>query len=75
MSTQFIDFGQQIAKKENKINELTDELSVRPNRYQIEESIKLRSGFEAVREQCLECLTQYESIKSKFDISLPAKKC
>ena len=74
LSTHFIDFGQQISQKEKKISELTEKLSARPNRNQIEESLKMKSELEEVKQQCSEYLTQYEGIKSEFDLSISSRE-
>ena len=74
LSTQFIEFGQQLTQKEKKITELTEKLSSRPNKSQIEENLKLKSEIEEINQKYSANLTEYQSMKEEIQLSVNSRE-
>lgn len=74
LSTQFIEFSQQLTIKEKKINELTEKLSSRPNKSQIEDNMKLRTDLEDVSMQNKDLLTKFDTMKEEFELSVNSRR-
>ena len=70
LSTQFIEFGHSISQKEKKITELTEKLSTRPNKNQIEENLKLKAEVEDFKEKLLESHENYSKLTAEYRLSV-----
>ena len=60
--------------KEKKITELTEKLSSRPNKSQIEENLKLKSEIEEINQKYSANLTEYQSMKEEIQLSVNSRE-
>lgn len=74
LSTQFIEFSQQLILKEKKINELTEKLSTRPNKTQIEENLRLKVDLDDFSSQNKDLLFKYDQMKEEFELSVNSRR-
>ena len=73
LSTQFIEFSQQIVHKDKKINELTEKLSARTSKTQIEENLKLKTDLDDSAYKNKELEEMYEKLKEELEISVNSR--
>ena len=73
LSTQFIEFSQQIVHKDKKINELTDKLSARISKTQIEENLKLKTDLDDSVYRNKELEEMYVKLKEELEISVNSR--
>lgn len=74
LSTQFIEFGQQLGQKDRKISELTEKLSFRANKNQIEENIKMKTELEDLKNDSAKVKKQLEEINEEFELSVNSRE-
>lgn len=74
LSTQLIDFSQQITSKEKKITELTDKLSSRLNKDQLEENMKLKSELDDLKQQSSLNTIEFSQIKEDLNLSVISRE-
>ena len=73
LSTQFIEFSQQIVHKDKKINELTEKLSARASKTQIEENFKLKTDLDDSAYKNKELQDVCEKLKEELEISVNSR--